>query len=60
MMRIPGLLSADEDSKAGVPPTKELLENMGRFIEEVTNAGLLLAAEGFQPSSEGAPTYSIT
>ena len=40
-MRILGLLKADKHSEAGAPPTKELLERMGRFIEEITNAGVL-------------------
>ena len=53
-MRILGLLKADKHSEAGAPPTKELLERMGRFIEEITNAGVLLATDGLQPSSKGA------
>lgn len=38
-MRILGLLKADKDSEAGVPPSKELIERMGGFIEEITNDG---------------------
>ena len=52
-MRILGLLKADKGSEAGVPPTKELIERMGSFIEEVTKAGVLLATDGLQPSSKG-------
>ena len=52
-MRILGLLKADKGSEAGIPPTKELIERMGRFIEEVTKAGVLLATDGLQPSSKG-------
>jgi hypothetical protein len=52
-MRILGLLKADKSSEAGVPPTKELIERMGSFIEEVTKAGVLLATDGLQPSSKG-------
>ena len=52
-MRILGLLKADKDSEAGVPPTRELMEKMGDFIEEVTKAGVLLATDGLQPSSRG-------
>ncbi|HSB09792.1 MAG TPA: YciI family protein [Blastocatellia bacterium] len=52
-MRILGLLKADKDSEAGVPPSKELIEKMGRFIEEVTQAGVLLATDGLKPSSSG-------
>jgi hypothetical protein len=52
-MRILGLLRADKDSEAGAPPTRELMERMGTFIEEVTKAGVLLATDGLQPSSKG-------
>ena len=58
-MRILEVLKADKDSEAGVPSTRELLENMGRFIEELANAGLLPATDGLKPSSKGAPRYSI-
>ena len=52
-MRILGLLKADAQSEAGAPPSAELIERMGDFIEEVTQAGVLLAADGLKPSSEG-------
>jgi hypothetical protein len=52
-MRILGLLKADKDSEAGVPPSKELMENMGAFIEDITKAGVLLATDGLHPSSKG-------
>jgi hypothetical protein len=53
-MRILGLLKADKHSEAGAPPSKELLEKMGKFIEEITKAGVMLATDGLQPSSKGA------
>jgi len=53
-MRINGLLNADKHSDAGFPPSKELLENLGRFIDEVANAGVLFATDEPQPSSKGA------
>ena len=52
-MRILGLLKADKDSEAGVHPSKELMENMGNFIEEVMKAGVLVATDGLHPSSKG-------
>ena len=52
-MRILGLLKADKDSEAGVPPSKELIENMGKFLEDVTKAGVLVATDGLHPSSKG-------
>jgi hypothetical protein len=53
-MRFMGLLRADKHSEAGVPPSRELLEKMGKFIEEITRAGVLVASDGLQPSSKGA------
>ena len=53
-MRIMGLLKADKESEAGVPPTPELMAEMGTFIEEIMKAGVLLATDGLQPSSKGA------
>ncbi len=52
-MRILGLLKADKDSEAGVPPSPELIAKMGTFIEEVAKAGVLLATDGLQPSAKG-------
>lgn len=52
-MRVLGLLRADKESEAGTPPGKELMERMGKFVEEITNAGVLLATDGLQPSSKG-------
>ena len=52
-MRILGLLKADKESEAGVPPTRELMAEMGTFMEEVMKAGVLLATDGLQPSSKG-------
>ena len=52
-MRILGMLRADQSSEAGAPPSKELIERMGTFIEEVTKAGVLVASDGLHPSSKG-------
>lgn len=52
-MRVMVLVKATADSEAGVMPSTELLEAMGRFNEELVNAGLLLAGEGLKPSSLG-------
>ena len=40
-------------SESGVPPAPEMLERMGRLIEEMAAAGVLLAAEGLTPSAQG-------
>ena len=52
-MRFIGLLKADKHSEAGAPPSKELMERMGRFLEEITKAGVMLTTDGLQPSSKG-------
>jgi hypothetical protein len=53
-MRVMVLVKATKDSEAGALPTQEMLAEMGKFNEELTNAGIMLAGEGLQPSSKGA------
>ena len=53
-MRFMMLLKADKTTEAGVLPTREVLEAMGRYNEELIKAGALLDAAGLQPSSKGA------
>ena len=53
-MRFMIIVKADPDSEAGVLPSQELFEDMGRYNEELAKAGVLLAAEGLHPSSKGA------
>jgi hypothetical protein len=53
-MRFMVIVKADKTSEAGVLPSHELLAEMGKFNEELAKAGVLLAAEGLQPSSKGA------
>jgi hypothetical protein len=38
----------------GTPPTQQEMATMGKLIEDMTKAGVLLATEGCQPSSKGA------
>jgi hypothetical protein len=38
----------------GTPPSQETIEKMGKLIDEMTKAGVLLATEGCLPSSKGA------
>ncbi len=52
-MRVMVLVKATKDSEAGVMPPTELLEAMGKYNEELVNAGILLAGEGLKPSSQG-------
>lgn len=53
-MRFMVIVKATADSEAGFMPSKELLTAMGRYNEELVEAGVLLAGEGLQPSSKGA------
>jgi hypothetical protein len=53
-MRVMVMIKANEDSEAGVLPSEELLAAMGKFNEELAQAGVMLAGEGLHPSSKGA------
>jgi hypothetical protein len=53
-MRFMVLVKATEETEAGVLPSQEMLEAMGKYNEELVKAGILLAGEGLQPSSKGA------
>ena len=53
-MRFMVIVKANKDSEAGVMPKEELMTAMGNDNEELVKAGVLLAAEGLQPSSKGA------
>ena len=53
-MRFMILVKATKNSEAGVMPSEKLLREMGKYNEELAQAGVLLAGEGLQPSSKGA------
>ena len=53
-MRFMVIVKADENSEAGVMPSRELLSDMMKFNEQLVKAGVMLAGEGLQPSSKGA------
>jgi hypothetical protein len=46
-------VKATEDSEKGLMPTTDLLEAMGRFNDELREAGILRDADGLKPSSQG-------
>ncbi|SOD71409.1 hypothetical protein SAMN05892883_0935 [Jatrophihabitans sp. GAS493] len=52
-MRFMVLVKGNAESEAGVMPTEELLTEMGKYNEELVNAGVMLAGEGLHPSSKG-------
>ena len=52
-MRFMVIVKASKDSEAGVMPATELLAAMGKYNEQLVKAGIMLAADGLQPSSKG-------
>jgi hypothetical protein len=52
-MKVLVMVKATAESEAGVMPSEELIAAMGQFNEELVKAGVLLAAEGLQPSAKG-------
>ncbi len=57
-MRVMVIVKASPESEAGVQPDRveadrDSFDAMGRFNEELVNAGVLLAADGLHPSSSG-------
>lgn len=52
-MKVLVIVKATKNSEAGVLPSAELLEKMGKFNEELVKAGVILAGEGLHPSSRG-------
>jgi hypothetical protein len=56
-MRFMMIVKATKDSEAGVMPPMELIEAMGKYNEEMVKAGVMLAGEGLQASSQGARVY---
>lgn len=52
-MRFMIIVKASKDSEAGVMPSEQLLTDMGKFNEELVNAGIMLAGDGLHPTSKG-------
>src|SRR3954453_13098379 len=53
-MKFMVIVKASKDTEAGVMPSTELLTAMGKFNEEMANAGVIQAGEGLHPSAKGA------
>ena len=47
------LVKASKDSEAGVLPSTEILTKMGKYNEQLVQAGVMLAGEGLQSSAKG-------
>lgn len=52
-MRFMVIVKASADSEAGKMPSTELLTAMGKYNEELVNAGVMLAGDGLHPTSKG-------
>ncbi|MBW3554500.1 MAG: YciI family protein [Gemmatimonadetes bacterium] len=52
-MRVMVIVKADEDTEAGVMPTEQQLTDMGKYNEELVEAGIMLDGDGLRPSSKG-------
>lgn len=53
-MRFMVMVKATKDSEAGAPPTKELVDAMMAYNEELVKAGIMKGGDGLQPSAKGA------
>src|SRR5262249_49550821 len=53
-MRFMVIVKATKESEAGILPSREILEKMTKFNEELVKAGVMLQGEGLQASSKGA------
>jgi hypothetical protein len=52
-MKVMVIVKATKNSEAGAMPTQQLLEDMGKYNEELVKAGIMLAGDGLQPSVKG-------
>ena len=50
-MRFLSMIRITEDS--GMVPSERLISDMGKLMEEMTRAGVLLSTAGLRPTSEG-------
>ena len=52
-MRVMVIVKASKESEAGEMPSEQILRDMGKYNEELVNAGIMLAGEGLHPTSKG-------
>jgi len=52
-MRVVVFIKASEESEKDVLPSRETLEAMGKFNEELSDAGVIKGGEGLKPSMFG-------
>ncbi|MEX1109877.1 MAG: YciI family protein [Dongiaceae bacterium] len=52
-MRVMVIVKATKDSESGQMPSTEMFAAMGKFNEELANAGIMVSGDGLKPSSKG-------
>jgi hypothetical protein len=52
-MRVMVFVKATKDSEQGLMPTTELFEAMGKYNEQLVEAGIMLSGDGLKPSKVG-------
>ena len=52
-MKVMVIVKASKASEAGEMPSRELLAAMGKYNEELVQAGILLAGDGLHPTIKG-------
>jgi hypothetical protein len=52
-MRVMVIVKATKNSEAGEMPSTEMFAAMGKFNEELVNAGIMEAGDGLKPSKHG-------
>jgi hypothetical protein len=56
-MKVMVIVKATPSSEAGLLPDTGMLEAMGKFNEELVNAGIMLSGDGLRPSSKGVRVH---
>ena len=52
-MRVMVIVKANKESEAGIMPNTEMLTEMGKYNEQLADAGIMLAGDGLHPTSKG-------
>ena len=53
-MRVMVIVKASPESEAGELPSREILDAMGKYNEELVKAGVMLDGDGLKPTSKAA------
>lgn len=56
-MKVMVMVKATASSEAGILPDTALMEAMGKYNEELVNAGIMLAGDGLKPSSHAVRVH---